>query len=208
MLWAVPDESHPAETLDPYAAIVADARAAVAGRRQPDVDALRARIRAVPGDNPAAERQALAQLERVAAVDRARALVAREAAPAPPAAAPPPAPSLRSALRTKPTISGNLDVRRAPGADPLTLVWDAVPAVVAWEVRLSERPDARSDYCELEIRELPAGTTAVDLPLADRPFRVNILGRARDGRLARRALISGLTREAWDERWQRRASAS
>jgi hypothetical protein len=38
--------------------------------------------------------------------------------------------------------------------------------------------------------------------------RVHLLGRGRDGRLVRRAIISALTREGWDERWQRRASAS
>jgi hypothetical protein len=37
---------------------------------------------------------------------------------------------------------------------------------------------------------------------------VHVLGRTRDGRLLRRAVISGLTAENWRDRWQRRASAS
>jgi hypothetical protein len=37
---------------------------------------------------------------------------------------------------------------------------------------------------------------------------VHLLGRGRDGRLLRRAVISALTRGAWGERWERRASAS
>jgi hypothetical protein len=175
----------------------------------------------VPDRDPAAEQRALAQLERVASVARARGLVAREPAPptskpaptsspaSPSGSAPSPSstPSLRSALRTKPTITGNLDVRRRTGAG-FALTWDAVPAVVAWEVRLSERPDARSDYRELDVVELPSSATTVELPLGDRPFRVNVLGRGRDGRLVRRALVTGLTSDTWNDRWQRRASAS
>jgi hypothetical protein len=37
---------------------------------------------------------------------------------------------------------------------------------------------------------------------------VHLLGRSRDGRLLRRALISALTQESWNDRWERRASAS
>jgi hypothetical protein len=37
---------------------------------------------------------------------------------------------------------------------------------------------------------------------------VHLLGRAANGRLVRRAVISGLTRDNWSDRWQRRASAS
>jgi len=55
---------------------------------------------------------------------------------------------------------------------------------------------------------VPAAETTLELPLGDRSLRVHLLGRSRDGRLLRRAVISGLTREGWDERWQRRASAS
>ena len=75
-------------------------------------------------------------------------------------------------------------------------------------MRISERPDARGDYVVRETRELPAATTSVELPLADLPLRVHLLGRTRDGRLVRRAVISGLTRDSWNDRWQRRASAS
>jgi hypothetical protein len=48
----------------------------------------------------------------------------------------------------------------------------------------------------------------VELALSDLPRRVHILGRARDGRLVRRAIVSALTKDNWDDRWQRRASAS
>jgi hypothetical protein len=93
---------------DTYAAIIAEARTAVADRREPDQRALEMRIRAVAGD-AAAEQRALQQLARVLSVHRARTLVGREpVAPAPPT----PAPSLRTALRTRPTISANMDVRQ------------------------------------------------------------------------------------------------
>lgn len=183
-------------------AIVAEARAQVAAGRAPDVQALAERLRAVAADE-AARTRALAQLERVAAVHRARSLVERAAPPATPA--PAPVRPLRAALRTKPTIVGNLDVRRDDG---FVLAWDPVPAVAVWEVRFSERADVRSDYRELEALDLSAQTTRVEVPLGDLLFRVNVIGRSRDGRPVRRALVSALTRETWGERWQRRATAS
>jgi hypothetical protein len=198
-----------------YAAILAEARAEVAAGRQPDLAALEQRLRAASEQGHAAgaaagrdERRALDQLRRVAAVHRARERLAREAAPPQPAPAPSPAGSLRSRLRTRPTITGNMDVRREPGDASRRLAWDAAPAVTGWEVRFSERPDPRADYVVRETLALGPGETAVDVPLGEHPFRVTILGRGRDGRLLRRALISSLTRETWGERWERRASAS
>jgi hypothetical protein len=174
-------------------AVLADARAAVAAGREPDAGALRARL--------GGDREALARLERVLAVGRARGRVAA-AAPS----EPPPGPGIGAVLRrTRPTINANMDVRRDGAAG---LAWNAVPAVVGWEVRISERPDVRSDYGVRETRELAAAETRIELPLGKLPLRVHILGRTRDGRLLRRAVISGLTREGWSDRWQRRASAS
>jgi len=183
------------------AAIVAEARAQVAAGRAPNVEGLRARISAASrtGSDDAAVEHALRALDSIASVHRARARLAREFEPAPP-------PPRRAALRTKPTISGTLDVRRAPG-EGFRLVWDPIAAVSEWEVRFSERPDARSDYAERESVVLGARETSVEVPLGDNPLRVNILGRGR-GKLQRRALISGLTRDGWRDRWQRRASAS
>ena len=98
-----------------------------------------------------------------------------------------------------------MDLRRGEGD---TLAWRAEPAVVAWELRISERPDPRGDYELRESGELPGEATAMELPLGKVPLRVHLLGRNRSGRLVRRAIVSGLTRETWAERWQRRASAS
>jgi hypothetical protein len=180
-------------------AIIDEARAAVAAGREPDWDALRARIEASAPDGEG-RRRALQQLERVLAVHRARARVAQ-----PPAPAAAPAPPRRPLLRSRPTISGNMDVRRHGDA---TLEWDAAPAVTSWEVRFSERPDPRREYVVRETRTLAAAETVVDVPLGDLPLRVHLLGRGRDGRLVRRAIISALTRATWRERWQRRATAS
>ena len=66
----------------------------------------------------------------------------------------------------------------------------------------------RADYVVRESLQLEPGVTRVELPLADQPLRVHVLGRSRDGRLVRRAVVSGLTRDGWSDRWQRRASAS
>jgi hypothetical protein len=187
-----------------YTAIVADARAAVAARLEPDAEALEARIRALGGD-PQAEQRALQQLERVLSVHRSRALLTRQ--PEAPAAAPP-APSLRMALRTRPTMSANMEVRQQTDGERFLLVWDTTPAIGGWEVRFSERPDARGDYVVRNSLTLPADATTVEVPLGDKPLRVHLLGRSRDGRLLRRAVISALTRDGWHERWERRASAS
>jgi hypothetical protein len=198
-----------------HAAILAEARAQVALGREPDTQALAARIRAATeregaagaAESSSAERRALQQLERVVAVHRARAAVTREPAP-PPAQAPRVVPATRprrAVLRTRPTITGNMEVRRQGDA---TLAWDTTAAVVEWEVRVSERADARSDYAVIETRTLPGEATSADLPLGEQTLRVHLLGRARDGRLLRRAVISALTRETWGDRWQRKASAS
>lgn len=193
---------------DPYALILAEARRQVAAGRTPDVGKLADRIRAVAPDDASREAQALQQLERVATVARARSTLARPApAAAPTPAAPAPRP-LRLALRTRPTINANMDVRRETRGDGFALVWDATPLVTGWEVRVSERPDARGDYVVRDTLALPGDATSVELPLGGRTLRVHLLGRARDGRLVRRAVMSGLTREGWDDRWQRRASAS
>jgi hypothetical protein len=75
-------------------------------------------------------------------------------------------------------------------------------------VRFSERPDPRSDYAPLETLTLDGAATSVSVPLGERALRVNLLGRGRDGRIVRRALISALTSASWSDRWQRRATAS
>lgn len=175
--------------------ILGEARATVARGGTPDWKQLRDRIRALGGD----QQDALERLERVGAVHRARTAVK----PAPPSAAT--APLRRALLRTKPTITGNMDVRRGRGD---ALEWTREPKVTAWELRISERPDPRGDYELRESGELPGDSTGVDLPLGETPLRVHLLGRDRGGRLVRRAIVSGLTRETWSERWQRRGTAS
>jgi hypothetical protein len=186
--------------------IIDEARAQVAEGRGPNVGGLEERVRRVArgagvdaGVASREEQAALRRLAQVAAVHRSRALVVRDLEP-------PPARRAPAAFRTKPTVTGSLGVRRAEG-DAFRLAWDRVPTVTEWEVRFSERADARSDYVDGETLVLAGGETGVDVPLGDALLRVNIIGRGRGGRLQRRALISGLTRDNWRERWQRRASA-
>ena len=62
-----------------YAAIINDARAAIADGVEPDGDALAERIRELEGD-AAAETKALQQLERVLSIHRARGALARKPA--------------------------------------------------------------------------------------------------------------------------------
>lgn len=192
-----------------YAAIINEARTGIADGHDPNQTALEARIRSATRRygwlDATAERRALKQLERVLSVHRARAALARQ--PAPPAVTTA-APLRRAPLRARPMITGNMEVRRQRNGEAFVLSWDAAAGVTQWEVRISERPDARRDYAVRETLNVPPTETTVDLPLGDRPLRVHVLGRSRDGRLLRRAVISALTRESWDERWQRRASAS
>src|SRR5437764_4409392 len=166
------------------ASILAEARSQVAAGREPNTEGFEARIAAAArlaragGADPAvvdrAEANARRRLRPIASVHRARGLVAREAAPPKSAAAP----RRPLVLRTKPTITGTLDVRRADG-DGFRLAWDAVPAVTEWEVRFSERRDVRSEYVERETLVLAADVTSVEVPLGDSIVRVNILGRGR-----------------------------
>jgi hypothetical protein len=188
---------------DQLTSILGTARADVAAGREPDMKALEARIRSAGGGRPE-----LQQLERVLTVHRARARLA-----APPAAPPaqrtaPLRPRGRAAFRAQPTITGNMEVRRAPSPHGVELAWETTAAVTGWEVRVSERPDARSEYAVRETHDLAGSATRFELALGELPRRVHLLGRANDGRLVRRAIVSALTRENWNDRWQRRASAS
>ncbi len=188
--------------MDEHTKIIDEARKRVASGKTLDAAAFEARLRAAGGETE----RALGQLARIVSVQRARTLIAGPPARAP---VPPPAPLHRPlALRTKPTITGNMEVRRERRGDSFVLAWTAESKVVAWDVRLSERPDARGEYVVREERSLPGPETSFELELGDVPSRVHLLGRGRDGRLVRRAIISALTREGWGERWQRRASAS
>jgi hypothetical protein len=188
---------------DDLASILDAARAEVAAGRNPDEKALEARIREAGGGA-----KDLKQLERVLTVQRARARLATQPSPPPAAPAPPARPRGRTAFRAQPTITGNMEVRRARSGDGVVLSWDAAPAVTGWEVRFSERADARSEYVVRETLALPGSATSVELGLGELPRRVHLLGRANDGRLVRRAIVSALTQDNWDDRWQRRASAS
>jgi hypothetical protein len=194
--------------VDEYAVILDQARASIAAGRTPDWSVLEQRLRAVAQRpraeaDPAREERALRQLKLLASVQRARARVA-PAERSEPAASP----ARPAALRERPTITGNMDVRRESGNGGFSLAWDQAAAVASWEVRFSERVSARDDYAVTGTLTLPGDATRVELPLGDATLRVHVLGRARGGRLVRRAIVSGLTRESWPERWQRRASAS
>ncbi len=187
-----------------YTAILEEARARVAAREELDAASLDDRLRAVGGGAPQ-ERAALQQLERVLAIQRARTRLAQQ--PARPVAGAAPV-RRRSALRTRPTISGNMDVRRQRRGQTPILSWEPSSGVTSWDVRFSERPDSRSDYAVRDELNLPGTATNIEVTLGERTMRIHLLGRGRDGRLVRRAIISGLTEESWNDRWERRASAS
>jgi hypothetical protein len=140
--------------MDEHAKIIEEARKRVASGGKLNIAAFEARVRAAGGDTE----RALQQLARIESVQRARALLAgppREPEPRPEPLRRP------RALRTKPTITGNMDVRREGSGDSFVLAWEAEPKVVAWDVRVSERPDVRGDYV---VRDEPGATTGRDAP--------------------------------------------
>jgi len=188
---------------DDLASILDAARAEVAAGRDPDEKALEARIRSAGGGA-----KALKELERVLTIQRARARLAAPPTPPPAPPAAPVRPRGRTAFRAQPTITGNMEVRRAATEQGVMLSWDGSSAVTGWEVRFSERADARSEYVVRETLNLSGDATSVELALGELPRRVHLLGRANDGRLVRRAIISALTQDNWSNRWLRRASAS
>jgi hypothetical protein len=179
--------------VDEYARIIADARRVVARGTAPNEAAFERRIREVGG---AREEEALRQLAGVVAVHRARTRLVAASQPANPEPA-----TRAKPLRTRPTISGSLELRRGR---EFVLAWSPDREVGSWEVRIAERPDVRSDYVARDERELPGTVTELELPLGDTPMRVNVVGRGRGGRLVRRAVLTGVTRETWNDRWQRR----
>jgi hypothetical protein len=185
-----------------HARIIDEARRRVARGESLDEAAVEAQIRAVHGESQAA---ALRQLARLVSVQRARVLVAGSPAPQP---APAPAPAVKPLFRTRPTITGNMDVHRGRGTAAFVLEWRPEPKVASWEARFSERPDPRGEYVVRQELTLPSDATSLELPLGEMLFRVHLLGRDRSGRLVSRAIVSGLTRETWADRWERRASAS
>jgi hypothetical protein len=181
-----------------HSVILDEARRQIANGVEPDRVSLERRIHAVEdGDTE----RALAQLGRLLAVHRARRSLL-----APPPAQPAAAQRRSTPYRARPTIAANIAVRARANGDNVILEWDAVPGVASWEARLSERPDARSDYVERETAALDA--TRLELTLGEQPQRIHLLGRNVQGRLVKRALISGLTSGNWRQRWQQRASAA
>jgi hypothetical protein len=175
--------------------ILQEVRAQIARGLQPDADAFEQRVRAV-------EPKALPQLRRLLAVHRAKRTLG-----APPPSPPPPRPrAAPPTYRAKPTIAANMAVRARARGEVVVLEWDAARGVVGWELRLGERRDARSPYVDRETIQLTEPRAELDL--SELPLRVSVVGRNTAGRIVQRALISGLTRSNWGQKWQQRASAS
>ena len=128
---------------DEYTAIINEARAAIADGREPDAQALEARIRAVGEATAGRRERALKQLERVLSIHRARGALAREPEP-------PPAPARRIGVSR--AADDHREHGRAPreARDSFVLAWDTAAGIAQWEVRISERPDARRDYAVRE----------------------------------------------------------
>lgn len=180
------------------AAILDEARAQIARGEEPDAGALTARIQAVPEHG-----RALAQLNRLLAVARAKQSLLAPAAHRQPGPVPRPA---REGYRAKPTIAANMVVRARDTDGVVTLEWEAARGVAQWDARIADRPDARSAYTDRETRTLREPRLPLDLD--ELPQRISITGRNASGRIVQRAVVSGLTRANWQQKWQQRASAS
>jgi hypothetical protein len=177
-------------------AILDEARAQIARGEEPDHRALAARLEALPGHD-----RALAQLNRLLAVARAK----RALAPPQPVMTPT-APRPREVYRARPTITANMTVRAREHGGAVVLEWQAAKGVDAWDARIADRADARSPYTDRETVNLTEAKLELDLD--DLPKRISITGRNAAGRIVQRAVISGLTTANWRQKWQQRASAS
>ncbi|HEY3543670.1 MAG TPA: hypothetical protein VGK79_14135 [Gaiellaceae bacterium] len=177
--------------------ILDEARSQIARGIEPDVATLESRIRPLDPDG-----RALGQLRRLLAVHRAKRSLATDAPQRPQAR-----PAVRrDVYRAKPTVAANMTVRARAEGSAVVLEWQPAKGVEAWEARVSERPDARSQYVDRATQPLDA--PRLELRLTDLPQRVSITGRNAAGRIVQRALVSGLTSANWNQRWQQRASAS
>jgi hypothetical protein len=206
-----------AEMTGRYKAHVDEARRLAQERKRPNPAVLSAAIRtethecrqALPRDLELEhltrvllelEQEALAQLQQVMAIARLRLRdepeeVAQAGTPR------------RLAMRQRPTIVANMAVEKQAAEGGLTLTWQPAAGVSEWTVRVEERRDDRSSYEAVETLTLPGPSTATTVSLGERSRRVTLIGRRRDGRVLRRALISALTSDSWREQWQRKPSA-
>jgi hypothetical protein len=149
----------------------------------------------------------------VAAVEAATltslaAIIASAAPSAAPAAAAQDRPVRRLAIQPAATMVGNMVVRKKRTGAGVELSWDGAPGVVEWTLRVSERPDPRQDYVDAEPVALPATARSCEVTLDDVPRRIQLYGRARGGRIVRRAVISALTSGNSGAQWKRQSSAS
>jgi hypothetical protein len=142
-----------------------------------------------------------------AALESLRAIVAAARA-AVPHTTPQARPVRRLALQPSPTIVGNMSVSKRRTAEGLELSWDGTAAVTEWTLRVSVRPDPRADYVEGDDLALPGGSLSFVVRLDEHPRRLQLYGRARDGRIVRRATVSALTEGNCGSQWRRQATAS
>jgi len=141
-----------------------------------------------------AEEQALASLHEIAvALQRS---------------APPARPVRRLALQPAAIVVGNMALRKRRTETGVELSWDTAASVVEWSVRISSRPDPRSDYEELAELSLPGDATTFAVDLDDDPKRVQLTGLGRGDRVVRRVTVSALTHGNSAAQWKRQASAS
>lgn len=178
-------------------------------QKRPAEEALAASIRSETARYRQRNRQLdLPELAAVFNDSEERALAALrsicERAPQPPR---PGASRLR--LKSKVRITGNLPVERSAAPGGISLSWRAHSPVREWVVRIAERSAGEQEYGPDREQRLPAGTTTVVIPLAeDVTYRLQIVGQSATGRVSHRALILPLSTDNWQERWERRASAS
>src|SRR5579884_1411360 len=158
------------------AAILDEARAQIARGEEPDAGALTARIEALPGHD-----RALAQLNRLLAVARAKRTLAPAAPQQQAMTTTRQPPARREVYRATPTIAANITVRAREHQGGVVLEWDAVRGVEAWTARIADRPDARSPYTDRETVELASPT--LELELDDLPKRISVTGRNSAGRI-------------------------
>lgn len=169
-------------------------------------DGIRAETRRYLASHPWLAHDSLAPAVAAAEEQAVVSLHAIASAASPPA--PSSAPVRRLALQPAASVVGNMAVRKRRTDAGVELSWDGAANVVEWTVRISSRPDPRSDYEELAELSLPGNATSLTVELDDDPRRIQVTGLARGDRAVRRVTVSALTRGNSGAQWKRQASAS
>lgn len=115
----------------------------------------------------------------------------------------------RLRLRVKARVSGSLLIEKRTLAEGFQLSWRSSSPIKRWSVQVACKEERERDYRQPTERQFDGSERQLVLQLDPALlYRIQVVGRSASGRAIERALIISATAENWEERWERRASAS